>query len=201
MKKKFLGLIILLVFISSLTYAASSSSSSTTSNTPNAEPYNTEEIPDWLKYIRRFEIITFGSLPFTTIAATTTYTTIRWIKNDFSSSYIPNPFAFTSSAANLDTDEQLIVLYSAIGTSVLIGAIDLTIFVVKKEKAKKANKNLLPDNVQVKNKDEDKPQDAESENNAEENSEDDSSVLPLPSLNTQADVSDEAEVIIEAEVE
>ncbi|MGP1586984.1 MAG: hypothetical protein ACTTHG_01425 [Treponemataceae bacterium] len=115
------------------------------------EPISKKEIPEWLRYARRFEVITLGSLPFTVLGSTTAYTTYRWAKNGFDSSYLPNPFAFTSNAANVNKDEQIIIFTTALVTSVVVGAIDLTIFIVKTEKAKKNNaKIFLPENIQIK---------------------------------------------------
>ena len=53
--------------------------------------------------------------------------------DDFDKNYIPNPFAFTSSAANLDKDEQKLILFSAIGVSLVAGTVDLIIHIVKME--------------------------------------------------------------------
>ena len=156
--KKIIAILVFLSFSSSLLFAASSSSSSSSLNkSTTPEPYDKNEIPDWAKYLRRFEIVTLGSLPFTTMTATTVFTTIRWAKNDFDSTLIPNPFAFTSTEADINQDEQKIVLFSALGASLLIGLIDISIFIAKTEKAKKANRSVLPPNVTVVNKDEAKP--------------------------------------------
>ncbi|MCR5698392.1 MAG: hypothetical protein K6G52_01995 [Treponemataceae bacterium] len=167
MKKKFLAALILICFFSTSIFAAGTTSS--TSTTP--EPYTDDEFPDWAKYIRRFEIVTLGSLPFTTMTVTTIYTSIRYVQNGFDSNYIPNPFAFTSSEANIDQDEQKLVLYSAIATSLVLGIIDISIYVAKKEKAKKANKQVLPNFVQVQHLDEEGNlvNDSETEEQAEQN--------------------------------
>ena len=194
--KKVFSVLVLCAFFSSILFAASSSSTSNTSNTSNAEPYTKDEFPDWAKYIRRFEIVTLGSLPFTTMTATTVYTAIRWAKNDFDSSYIPNPFAFTSTEAKIDQDEQKIVLFSALGASLLIGAIDISIYIAKKEKAKKANRSVLPDNIKVKNKDE-----IENENEAKIETKNDADILDktesseteLPEMTSES-INDEPEV-------
>ena len=58
----------------------------------------------------------------------------------------------TSSAANLDSDEQKLILLTAIGTSIVAGTVDLIIHVIKKEKAKKKNAQIFERDVIIQNK-------------------------------------------------
>ena len=139
--KKFISILLLISF-SSLLFA----------NSTSPEPYGEDEFPDWANYLRRYEVITLGSLPFTTMTVTTIYTLYRYIDNDFDKNYIPNPLALTSSAANLDSDEQKMILMTAIGTSILAGTVDLIIHVIKKEKAKKKNAQIFERDVIIQNK-------------------------------------------------
>ena len=139
--KKFIALLLLISF-SSLLFA----------NSTSPEPYGENEFPDWANYLRRYEVITLGSLPFTTMTVTTIYTLYRYIDNDFDKNYIPNPLALTSSAANLDSDEQKMILMTAIGTSIVAGTVDLIIHVIKKEKAKKKNAQIFERDVIIQNK-------------------------------------------------
>ena len=139
--KKFISILLLISF-SSLLFA----------NSTSPEPYGEDEFPDWANYLRRYEVITLGSLPFTTMGVTTFYTLYRYIDNDFDKNYIPNPLALTSSAANLDSDEQKLILLTAIGTSIVAGTVDLIIHVIKKEKAKKKNAQIFERDVIIQNK-------------------------------------------------
>lgn len=184
MKKRILAILIFSVIFSNFLLAASSSSSSSSSST-SAEPYTKEEFPDWAKCLRRFEIVTIGSLPFTTMSATTVFTTIRWIKNDFSTEYIPNPFAFTSTEAGIDEDEQKIVLYSAIGASLVVGLVDISIYIAKIEKAKKANRSVLPSNVSVKNKSDKKQAEENEVLDEEQNDTNANDKIKLPKINVE----------------
>ena len=138
--KKFISLLLLITFSTCL-FA---------STTP--EPYTDDEFPDWADYLRRYEVITLGTLPFATLSVTTIYGLYRYIDHDFDKNYIPNPFAFTSSAANLNKEEQKLVLLSAIGVSVVAGTVDLIIHIVKKEKAKKKNAEIFKKDVIIKDK-------------------------------------------------
>ncbi|MFI3258420.1 MAG: hypothetical protein R3Y36_09005 [Spirochaetales bacterium] len=97
------------------------------------EPYTQDNIPSWAKDIRRTSIITLGSLPFTTLTATLTYSLYRYIANDFDSAYMPNLFPTTSTAANITVDEQIGIISTAFGISVLIGLADF-IFIKVSEK-------------------------------------------------------------------
>lgn len=140
--KKFIALLLLITFSACLF--------ANTNTTP--EPYSDDEFPDWANYLRRYEVITIGTLPFATLSVTTIYGLYRYIDHDFDKNYIPNPFAFTSSAANLDKDEQKLILLSAIGVSVVAGTVDLIIHIVKKEKAKKKNAEIFKQDVIIKDK-------------------------------------------------
>ena len=139
--KKFISILLLISF-SSLLFA----------NSTSPEPYGEDEFPDWANYLRRYEVITLGSFPFTTMTVTTISTLYRYIDNDFDKNYIPNPLALTSSAANLDSDEQKLILLTAIGTSIVAGTVDLIIHVIKKEKAKKKNAQIFERDVIIQNK-------------------------------------------------
>ena len=134
--------ILLLISFSSLLFADST--------TP--EPYGENEFPDWANYLRRYEVITLGSIPFTTMGVTTVYTIYRYINNGFDKEYLPNPLALTSSAAKLDSDEQKMILMTAIGTSIVAGTVDLIIHIIKKEKAKKKNAQIFERDVIIQNK-------------------------------------------------
>ena len=139
--KKFISVLLLISF-SSILFA----------NSTSPEPYGENEFPDWANYLRRYEVITLGSLPFTTMTVTTVYTLYRYIEHDFDKNYFPNPLALTSSAANLDSDEQKLILLTAIGTSVVAGTVDLIIHIIKKEKAKKKNAQIFERDVIIQNK-------------------------------------------------
>lgn len=114
------------------------------------EPYLQEEFPSWTHQLRRSEIITLGSLPFTTLGITTVYGLFRYITNGFNREYIPNPLAKSSSAANLNEDEQKKIVIASISASLLVGIIDLVITLIKQAKENKSkDQSILPDSVTV----------------------------------------------------
>ncbi len=118
-----------------------------------AEPYSILEFPDWAQQIRRTEIITLGSLPFTTLSVTTAYSVFRYAKNNFNPDYIPNPLAKSSSAANLNEEEQKNIVIAAVSVSALVGLVDLVITIIKNaKKSKTTDQSELPDSIVINKK-------------------------------------------------
>ena len=60
------------------------------------KPYDNDELPQTMKDIRRFEIITLGALPFVTLDTTLAYSTWRYVQHDFDAAYQPDVFAVSS---------------------------------------------------------------------------------------------------------
>ncbi|MBP3710569.1 MAG: hypothetical protein J6I73_09270 [Treponema sp.] len=101
------------------------------------EPYGEDEFPQFMKDLRRAEIISFGALPFVTLTSTLVYSGIRWGKHGFDTNYFPNPFAKSSDANGFSQQEQIGILLTSVGISVGIGLTDLIVNVVKRKVAKK----------------------------------------------------------------
>lgn len=97
-----------------------------------------KELPSWIKDLRRAEIVTLGSLPFTTLGATLAYSLYRYGANDFKPAYIPNPFPLSSTEAKLSTDEQIGIIATAAGISLAVGITDFIVMQVKHSRKKKA---------------------------------------------------------------
>ncbi len=102
------------------------------------EPYTQDNIPSWAKDTRRMSIVSLGSLPFTTLATTLGYSVFRYAANDFNADYIPNPFPTSSTAAKLNSDEQIGILITAACLSLAIGIAD---FIVVKTKENREAEN------------------------------------------------------------
>lgn len=98
-----------------------------------AEPYTKDEFHPWLHQLRRSEIVTLGSLPFTTLTTSLGYSFYRYFANDFDPEFQPNPFS--PSQANLSIEEQKRILYISLSASLLVGIIDFTISMIKKNKS------------------------------------------------------------------
>lgn len=107
-----------------------------------AEPYNTKELPQAIKDFRRFEIITLGSIPFVMLDTTLVYSGIRYAKNNFDDAYKPNIF----DSSSYTTDEQIKILLTSAGISLGIGTTDFIVNLIKRQSAKnrkkKQNQNI-----------------------------------------------------------
>lgn len=104
-----------------------------------AKPYSNEEFSQTAKDIRRFEIITLGSLPFITFDAVLVYSGIKWSKNDFQGSF-PNPFSAKSSLSN---EEMTGIILTSLGICLGIAITDLVINIVKR------NQNQVQEQKQI----------------------------------------------------
>lgn len=101
----------------------------------DAEPYDTKAVPQWVKDVRRGEIITLGSWPFTTLLVSISYSFGMFAARNWDSSYFRNPFS--SSGEGYSYSEIKGILLTSAAISVGIGVTDLIVNIVKREKAKK----------------------------------------------------------------
>ena len=93
-----------------------------------------EKNPSWLKNLRRAEIVSLGSLPFTTLSVSLGYSLFKGFGNGFSNG-IPNPLAKDKNG--FSTDEQLGIFFTSLGISLLIGVTDYIVSSVKDKKTEK----------------------------------------------------------------
>ena len=100
------------------------------------EPYTREEFPDWLHNLRRFEIITLGTLPFTFLLSFLVYDLGRYAASGYDSNYRPisnpNPVPYTAG-------EQVGIVLAACTTSVLIALADYLIGRAREGRQKSAS--------------------------------------------------------------
>lgn len=90
------------------------------------EPYGIDEFTTWQKDLRRFEIISFGALPFVSLLSFWGYDMIRATKNPGNAAYYPWPIKRADIAAPLTEKEQKNVFFTAMGLSVGVALIDYT---------------------------------------------------------------------------
>lgn len=109
------------------------------------KPYDNDELPQSIKDLRRFEIITLGSLPFVTLDTTLGYSTYRYIKHDFDSAYKPDIF----SKSNFSQDEQLGIIVTSVCISTGIGLTDLIVQIIKRTNKKKRAKQKSYDDISI----------------------------------------------------
>ena len=100
-------------------------------------PYTKEEFPLWQRELRRFEILSFGALPFVTLLSFWGYDMIRAAKHPKDPGYYPWPLKKADKAVALTEKEQLDVFLTAAGISVTIALIDITYRAIKRSAAKK----------------------------------------------------------------
>ncbi len=107
----------------------------TVSRTP--DPYGAEEFKQWQKDLRRFEIITFGALPFVSLLSFWAYDIGRSIAHKGDPAYNPWPIKDAKVAVKLTEKEQLGIFLTAVGISLGVAIIDLTYRSIKRANAKK----------------------------------------------------------------
>lgn len=99
------------------------------------KPYDSDELPQTMKDIRRFEIITLGALPFVTLDTTLAYSTWRYVQHDFDSAYQPDIFA----ASSFSQEEQRNLILTSLGVCIGIGLTDLIVQIIRRSNKKRAN--------------------------------------------------------------
>lgn len=104
--------------------------------------YDEKEFPQGLKDLRRFEIVTLGSLPFVTLDTTLAYSTIRYAQHNFDSAYQPDIF----TKSNFTQDEQKQIIATSICISIGIG---LTDYIVQQVKRRKKERQSIRTNEAV----------------------------------------------------
>ena len=108
---------------------------SNVSRTP--DPYGVEEFKQWQKDLRRFEIITFGALPFVSLLSFWAYDIGRSIAHKGDPAYNPWPIKDAKVAVSFTEKEQLGIFLTAVGISLGVAIIDLTYRSIKRANAKK----------------------------------------------------------------
>ncbi len=108
-------------------------------------PYEKTEFPQFLKDLRRFEIITLGAMPFVTLDTTLAFSAFKYVDSGFDSAYTPNPFA----ASTYSTDEQMQIIFTSLGVCACIGLTDFVVQYIKRTKANKRQMLLENDSIQI----------------------------------------------------
>jgi hypothetical protein len=96
--------------------------------TPVPEPYTKDSLPPLARTVRRSEIITLGSLPFTTMFATIGYSLYYYGR-------VQNPLTKDSSKA-FTWEQQKNILAVAAVASVAVGLTDLTVSLLQRGQTK-----------------------------------------------------------------
>ena len=137
MKKLLIFIFLAFIF---LTHAYSDESTNT-----SPKPYDKSELPQGIKDLRRFEIITLGSLPFVTLDTSIVYSTIRYAQHNFDNNYFPDLF----TKSNYTQEEQAGIILTSVGISVGIGLTDLIVQIIKRSNKKKKEKQITYDDISI----------------------------------------------------
>ena len=96
----------------------------------STDSVQTDALPEWVHTTRRAEIITFGSLPFTTLWVSLAYGTYEYATGKTSS--FPNPL--DKSSSGYDTDEIKKIVGVSLGVSGVLALADFIIGRIKKNR-------------------------------------------------------------------
>jgi hypothetical protein len=118
-----------------------------TTLTPASNSFDTTGFPQWVKDLRRWEIVAFGSIPFTMLTATFSVDMYRWTQangRDFSDEgrrYAP--WSLKSPGAELMSDKEVeTTLIIAGSLSIAVAIADQIIVQIKRYKARKKAESL-----------------------------------------------------------
>jgi len=170
--------------VSALYVPAQTNTTNTTNKTSAA--FDTTGFPQWAKDLRRWEIVAFGSIPFTMFFSTFGMDMYRWSNAngmDFSDEgrkYAPWPLK-SAGADVMDSGEFETVLKIAACLSVSVAFTDLIIVQVKRYKARKRAEALPAGTIIINRKPwpEEAPVDQDS-NDTDENVTGTAPVTPKP---------------------
>ena len=132
-------LILLTLLFAPLSNVLAQSSSSDSTQIISFDP---STVPQWAKDIRRVDIITFGTFPFSMFLSTFVYEMFRWNNQnglDFSEAgrrYAPWPFK-SAGAYDLTAGDYGNIVLIAAGLSLSLAITDLVITLIKRDREKR----------------------------------------------------------------
>jgi hypothetical protein len=140
MKKLIFAVLIIFLFLSPVLRVQAQSN--TNSSTPPPNVFDTTGFPQWVKDMRRWDIIAFGVYPFALFFTTAVTDMIRWNNangmsmNENDRRYAPWPLK-SAGAIEMTKGEYERVLLQAAGVSAMIACTDLIIVLIKRHKERK----------------------------------------------------------------
>lgn len=140
-KKPLIAKILIFSFI--INIALPVFSEETTDTTP--KPYDKKELPQGVKDLRRFEIITLGALPFVTLDTTLAYSTIRYAQHNFDNAYAPDIF----SKSNFSQEEQKNIILTSVGICIGIGLTDYIVQLIRRNSKKRKARQITYDDIAI----------------------------------------------------
>ncbi len=113
MKKTFFSILMLISFIFSA-YAE---------DTGNYVPYEKDEFPVWAQDLRRFEIVFFGTIPFSFFYSNIGYSFYNYGVHEWDPAYAPAILG-NKTPPILTNMEKMEIVYSALGVSFTAALVD-----------------------------------------------------------------------------
>ncbi|MDR0377745.1 MAG: hypothetical protein LBH70_08135 [Spirochaetaceae bacterium] len=108
-----------------------------------SETEKKDELPQWVRDLRRGDIIAFGSFPFTFFLAGAIVDTYRASQHGWDTRYAPWPVNM-GGAVSRTTEEHLVTISIAAGGAILVAVADHIIQRVKRERAAQEAARLSP---------------------------------------------------------
>ena len=143
----FKNVILVIIFLTLFLCPLSQAEAQTTGDTSSADMvFDTTGFPQWAKDLRRFDIIAFGSFPFSMFFMNFFYDVYRWNKYtgfDFSAEgrqYAPWPFKSAGAIEKTSAEFRNTILLAA-GLSLTIA---LTDFIIVKIRRDMQRRNYVP---------------------------------------------------------
>ncbi len=87
------------------------------------EPYQKDEFPRWAQDLRRFEIVFFGTVPFSFLYSSLGYSLYRYGAHKWDPAYAPAILG-NKTPQILTTNEKLEIVYTAVGVSLTAALMD-----------------------------------------------------------------------------
>ncbi len=89
-------------------------------------PYSRDEFPRWARDLRRFEIVFFGTVPFSFLYTSAGYSLYRYGSSNWDPSYAPAILG-NKTPPILTTTEKFEIVYTAAGVSFAAALLDFII--------------------------------------------------------------------------
>jgi len=116
--------------------------------------YKSSELLQWVKDMRRFDIIAFGMFPFSMFFATFVTDMVRWkIANNFDMSeqgrrYAPWPLK-SAGAVEMTTEEYNRTILIAAGVSATIALVDMAIVLIRRNSERRRAESMPTSSFEI----------------------------------------------------
>jgi len=134
--KNFIFFVLISVFLLSPVLRAEAQSNTDTNTDTSSKVFDTTGFPQWVKDMRRWDIIAFGVFPFALFFTTMANDLNRWNNHNRDNRYAPWPFK-PAGAVEMTTAEFNRVLLQAACVAAAVAFTDLIIVLIKRNNERK----------------------------------------------------------------